>query len=285
MNIKPLAFESMGTRGMATSVVTRDCILLIDPGVNLASRRYGLPPHTMEEERRRDHWAKIKDYAEHSDILILTHYHFDHFNPEEPEIYRDKTVILKDPKNKINRTQRVRAQQFLKKLKDLPGEILIADNGEFTFGETRIRFSPPVSHGESPKLGYVVQVCVQEGDQKFLHTSDIQGPATEEQVDFVVQQNAQVVFCDGPVTYMLGRRYSIGSLRRAIGYLTQIVSQTDVQKLVLDHHLLRELSWKSRLREVFSAAEERGVEVMTAAEFAGIDDDLLEARRRLLYGR
>ena len=36
MNIKPLAFESMGTRGMATSVVTRDCIILIDPGVNLA---------------------------------------------------------------------------------------------------------------------------------------------------------------------------------------------------------------------------------------------------------
>ena len=74
MNIKPLAFESLGTRGMATSVVTRDCILLIDPGVDLASRRFGLPPHPMEVERKKDHWAKIKDYAEHSDIIIPVSY-------------------------------------------------------------------------------------------------------------------------------------------------------------------------------------------------------------------
>ena len=52
MNIKPLAFESLGTRGMATSVVTRDCILLIDPGVDLASRRFGL------RSRAAMSWAK-----------------------------------------------------------------------------------------------------------------------------------------------------------------------------------------------------------------------------------
>jgi predicted metallo-beta-lactamase superfamily hydrolase len=285
MKIKPLAFESMGTRGMATSVVTRDCILLIDPGVNLASRRFGLPPHPMEVGRRRDHWAKIKHYAEHSDILILTHYHFDHFNPEEPEIYRDKTVIVKDSKAHVNRTQRVRAEPFLKKLRGLAKETLIADGGEFNFGETRIRFSPAVSHGPSPKMGYVVQVCIQEDEEKFLHTSDVQGPATEQQRDFVLQQNAQVVFCDGPVTYLLGRRYSQGSFRKAVGYLREIVEKSQVKRLVLDHHLLRELKWKSRVAEVFSTARSRGVEVLTAAEFAGVRDDLLEARRRQLYGR
>ena len=158
MNIKPLAFESMGTRGMATSVVTKDCIILIDPGVNLASRRFGMPPHALEEERRRDHWAKIKDYAEHSDLLLLTHYHFDHFNPEEPEIYRGKTVIIKDPKVRVNRTQKARAAHFLEKLKGLPKDILKADGSEFTFGDTKIRFSSPVFHGPSTKMGYVVQV-------------------------------------------------------------------------------------------------------------------------------
>lgn len=284
MNIKPLAFESMGTRGMATSVVTKDCIILIDPGVNLASRRFGMPPHPMEVERRKDHWAKIRDYAEHSDILILTHYHFDHFNPEEPEIYRGKTVIIKDPKAKVNRSQMARGAHFLKKLRGLPQEILVADDKEFTFGETKIRFSPPVFHGTSPKMGYVVQVCVQE-EYRFLHTSDVQGPSMGDQTNFVLDEDPRVIFCDGPVTYMLGQRYSVESLQKARRNLKEIVEKTKVKKLVLDHHLLRDLKWKAKLKEVFSAAELRKVEVLTAAEFAGVQNDLLEARRRRLYGR
>ena len=284
MNIKPLAFESMGTRGMATSVVTRDCIILIDPGVNLAPRRFGMPPHSMEEKRRKDHWAKIKDYAEHSDILILTHYHFDHFNPEEPEIYRGKTVIVKDPKVKVNRTQRVRAAQFLKKLRGLAKEVLIADMTELTFGETKLRFSQPVFHGTGPKMGYVVQVCIQE-EYRFLHTSDVQGPCNQEQASFALQEDPQVIFCDGPVTYMLGRRYSVEDLNQAMNHLSEIVEKTQVQKLVLDHHLLRDLKWKEKLERVFSVAKSRDVELLTAAEYAGMQNDLLEARRRRLYGR
>jgi len=284
MNIKPLAFESMGTRGMATSVVTKDCIILIDPGVNLAPRRFGMPPHPMEEERRNDHWAKIKDYAEHSDILILTHYHFDHFNPEEPEIYRGKTVIVKDPKVKVNRTQRARAAHFLGKLKGLPKKILRADNAKFSFGDTKINFSRPVFHGPSPKMGYVVQVCIQE-EYKFLHTSDVQGPALTDQLEFVLRENPQVVFCDGPVTYMLGRRYSVESLQKATHNLQQIVEKTEIKKLVLDHHLLRDIKWKEKLEAVFATAKLHGVGAFTAAEFAGMQNDLLEARRRRLYGR
>lgn len=284
MNIKPLAFESMGTRGMATSVVTRDCIILIDPGVNLAPRRFGMPPHPMEQERLQDHWAKIKDYAEHSDILILTHYHFDHFNPEEPEIYRGKTLIIKNPKVMVNRTQRARAAQFLKKLKGVAKRILMADKMQFSFGETKLRFSQPVFHGTSPKMGYVVQVCIQE-EYKFLHTSDVQGPCVQDQVSFVLRENPQVIFCDGPVTYMLGRRYSVENLQQAMRYLSEIVEKTQVQKLVLDHHLLRDLKWKEKLESVFSVAKLRDVEVLTAAEFAGMQNDLLEARRRRLYGR
>jgi predicted metallo-beta-lactamase superfamily hydrolase len=284
MNIKPLAFESMGTRGMATSVVTKDCIILIDPGVNLASMRFGMPPHPMEEERRKDHWAKIKDYAEHSDVLIITHYHFDHFNPEEPEIYRGKTVLIKDPKVRVNRTQQGRAAHFLSRLKGLPREVQVADDKRFSFGETAVRFSSPVFHGTDPKRGYVVQVCVRE-EGSFVHTSDVQGPSTKEQVDFVLQEDPQVVFCDGPVTYMLGKRYTVENLRRSLSNLSEIIEKTQVKKLVLDHHLLREMNWKRKLGEVFAAGTSRGVEVLTAAEFAGMKNDLLEARRRKLYGR
>jgi predicted metallo-beta-lactamase superfamily hydrolase len=284
MNIKPLAFESLGTRGMATSVVTRDCILLIDPGVNLASQRFGLPPHPMEVERKKDHWAKIKDYAEHSDIIILTHYHFDHFNPDEPQIFGDKTVILKDPRAHLNRNQRIRAEKFLKKLKGLPRELLIADGQEYTFGETRLRFSPAVSHGPGRNRGTVVQVAIRE-DGTFVHTSDVQGPSDEDQVRFLVQEDAETVFCDGPATYLLGKKYPLQSFRKAMGFLKEILAKTGVRQLVLDHHLPRDWNWKGRLRSVFDEARARDVELLTAAGFAGIEDDLLEARRRRLYGR
>jgi len=284
MNIKPLAFESMGTRGMATSVGTKGCIILIDPGVNLASQRFGLPPHPLELERKKDHWAKIKDYAEHSDIVILTHYHFGHFNPEEPEIFRGKTVILKDPKRNLNSAQRTRAEEFLKKLKGLTKELFFADGQEFTFGGTKLRFSPAISHGPDPKVGHVVQVSVQE-DMKFLHTSDIEGPCTEEQVDFVLKEDPQVLFCDGPLTAMLGRSYSLENLQKATVYLLELIGKTQVQKMVLDHHLLRDAKWQNKVTEVLSAAQAKGVEVLTAAEYAGMYNDLLEAGRKRLYGR
>ena len=94
-----------------------------------------------------------------------------------------------------------------------------------------------------------------------------------------------MVFCDGPVTYMLGRRYCVESLRQATRNLSHIVEKTQIQKLILDHHLLQELGWKERVKDVFAAAELRGVEKLTAAEFAGLKNDLLEAGRRRLYGR
>jgi hypothetical protein len=166
----------------------------------------------------------------------------------------------------------------------LAKEVLIADKTEFAFGETKLRFSQPVFHGTGPKMGYVVQVCIQE-EYRFLHTSDVQGPCNQEQARFALQEDAQVIFCDGPVTYMLGRRYSVENLNQAMNHLSEIVEKTQVQKLVLDHHLLRDLKWKGKLESVFSVAKSRDVELLTAAEYAGMQNDLLEARRRRLYGR
>ncbi len=89
LNVKPLAFDSFGVRSvrsMATFVETDDIAVLIDPGVSLAPRRYGLPPHPIEEQRMNEHWEDIKEHAARSDVLIVTHYHYDHYDPEEPEV-------------------------------------------------------------------------------------------------------------------------------------------------------------------------------------------------------
>ena len=66
LNVKPLAFDSFGVRSMATFVATDDIAVLIDPGVSLASSRYKLPPHPIEEQRLSETWADIKEHATRS---------------------------------------------------------------------------------------------------------------------------------------------------------------------------------------------------------------------------
>lgn len=283
MKIVPLAFESLGTRSMSTFVETKDCRILIDPGVALGPWRYGLEPHKIELERKDQHWREIKSYSEKSDILTITHYHYDHYNPEDIEIYRDKTVLMKDPEKNINFSQKKRSKYFLSQIGSSPSEIIRSDGQTFEFGNTIIIFSEPVCHGTDSKLGYVVEVVLKEGDAAFLHTSDVEGPSLNTQVSFIIEQDPNTIFCDGPMTYMLENRYSQESLQKSIKNITEIMDKTRVKKLILDHHLLRDLDWKERVKDLFPAAEEKGVEIISAAEFRGLKNELLEARRRELW--
>lgn len=267
---------------MATYVETRDVRILIDPGVALGPRRYGLPPHPLEFARLEEHWEKISSYARMCEVLIVTHYHYDHHNPDHPELYTGKKVFIKHPTAKINRSQKQRAAYFLEKLADLPQSLDYCDGKEFSFGGTKIRFSEPVYHGTNPRLGYVVEVSISDEDRTFLFTSDVEGPSVEDQVTFITNENPNVIFVDGPMTYMLGYRYSRESLRRSLENLKMLLRKTRVQVLVLDHHLLRDLEWKKKLAPLFEEAET--AKVLTAAEYAGTEPELLEARRKELYG-
>jgi len=158
--IVPLAFDSFGVRSMATFVETSDLKILIDPGVSLAPLRYGLEPHPLELKRLDETWEIIKKYAEHSDVLIVTHYHYDHHDPNHPELYKNKTVFVKHPTENINKSQRGRAAFFLEAIKGLPRKIEISDGKIFQLGKTRIAFSKAVCHGTNPRLGYVTEVSI-----------------------------------------------------------------------------------------------------------------------------
>jgi predicted metallo-beta-lactamase superfamily hydrolase len=279
MKIIPIAADSLGTRSMATFVETGDCNICIDPAVSLGPRRYGLPPHPLEYKKRDEHWESIKKYAEKSDVLILTHYHYDHHEPEFPEMYRDKAVFIKHPTENINRSQKGRAELFLKKINGMLRKLEYADGRDFSFGNTSLRFSDAVFHGTGNRLGYVVETCIREGDESFVFTSDVEGPNTKEQTDFILKENPGVVYLDGPLSYMLGYRYSYESLAGAVENILSILNGTDVEKLVIDHHLLRDLNWKEKIARVFDA----GKEVLTAAEFLGVGNNQLEARRKELF--
>ncbi len=284
MEIVPIAFDSMGVRSMATYIKSSVSVF-IDPSVSLAPSRYGLPPHEIEVQRMNEKWNEIKKFVVNSDVVVITHYHYDHHNPNEVEIFSAKKLLIKHPKEKINRSQMGRAKYFLDQLKKVDVEIDYCDGKSYEFDDLIIELSQPVFHGANDKLGYVVEVYVDDGKSSFLFSSDVEGPIHEHQLEFMLEKNAEVVFIDGPMTYMMGYRFSQKSFQSSVENIKKLIEKTDVKKLVLDHHLTRDLKWREKLRDVFAKAEEHSVEVLSAAEFAGVEEDLLEARRDELYGK
>jgi len=285
MDIVPIAFDSMGVRSMATFVRTSDFSALIDPGVSLAPKRYRLPPHEIEIERMKSKWEEIKKYLAECEVVIITHYHYDHHDPNEVEILDGKKILLKHPKEKINKSQMNRAAYFLNQLKTVNVEIEYCDGKNYVVGETSVEISEPVFHGADSRLGYVVEVYIDDGKSSLLFSSDVEGPNQVEQLEFMLEKNAETVIVDGPMTYMLGYRYSQKSFENSIENLKKLIERTDVKNLILDHHLTRDLNWRDRMSEVFEFGGQFGVKVLSAADFAGVEEELLEARRKELYGK
>ena len=283
MIITPLAAESLGVRSATFFVETADVRVLIDPGVSLAPRRFGLPPHSLEIKAMNESWRAIKEFAAKAEVLVITHYHFDHFDPTEPLMFNGKTLLIKHPKENINASQCARARELIKNFRTLPRRVEFADNNEFRFGGTTLRFSPAVPHGPGAKVGWVVEVSIREGESCFLHTSDIEGASLPQQAAFIRAENPDMLYLDGPLTYMLGQEFSPGDLRASIKNICDIIETTRVQTLIIDHHLLRDSKWKEEIKEVLTRAEKSGKKVVTAAGFLGKDEEILEAHRRQLY--
>ncbi|MEM2897325.1 MAG: hypothetical protein QXG01_07150 [Candidatus Bathyarchaeia archaeon] len=284
MRIKPIASDSMGTRSMATYVETSDVKVFIDPGVALAPIRYGLPPHPLELRRLDEHWRAIVKYAEKAEVIIITHYHYDHHSPSEDlNIYDGKMVFVKHPSERINLSQKSRAAYFLEVIKNRPEKIEYCDGNKFMFGNTLLEFSKPVYHGTNPRLGYVVEILIDDGVEHFVYTSDVEGASIQDQVEFVLCSKPNVLYVDGPMSYMLGYRYSKKSLEGSVKNLIKTIGTHPLKTLILDHHLLRDLKWKEKLSDVINEAKDKKVEVKTAADYAEKPQDMLEARRKELY--
>lgn len=285
IEIKPIASDSLGTRSMCTLVKHGGINIIIDPSAALGPYRYGLRPHPIELERLRYHKSIISEVARDVDILIITHYHYDHV----PRPYEDiswmkgKKLLIKHPDTFINFSQRRRSMMFLSRIKDLGCEIHFADGKSFTFDDLEIHFSNPVQHGNSPKLGYILQVCIKEDRFRFVYTSDVEGVVDNGQLDFIIRWKPNIIMCDGPMTYMLGDRFSEDDLKRSKENIIKIIETCHPATLILDHHLVRDIDWRSKLLDVERLAGKFGTKICTAASFAGMKEEPLEAMRKLLY--
>lgn len=270
MDVKFICSDSQGVRSMALFIDSGKKIF-IDPSASLGPFRYGLRPTEIEYRRLLECRKKIGELAMNSDIIIITHYHFDHYDPYA-DYYSGKILIIKDPYKNINRSQKIRADYFRERW----SKFSIADSNTYELSGTLIKFSPPFHHGdEKSRLGYVVSVTVEKG-KKLLFSSDVEGPIVESVADYIIRENPDIAIIDGPPTYFLGYKFSQKDLERSMENLKRIAYEID--SVVLDHHLLRDLRYRERLEDVY-----RNGNVFTYAEMNGEEINMLEAHRKDLY--
>jgi predicted metallo-beta-lactamase superfamily hydrolase len=296
IRVVPLAAESLGVRSMCTYVESSSLKLLLDAGVSLCPCRFGLPPHPEEFRAIVGCRRKIAEAAEEADVVTLSHYHFDHHTPsyedwlsqwtEETEtarqIYDGKIVLLKNPREMVNYSQRQRGWMFQKTGGSYAKKLEVADGKSFKFGDTEIRFSEPVFHGpENSFLGWVLMATVEcEGDV-FMFAPDVQGPISSRTLQLIISEKPELLMLGGPPSYLVGFKTDERQVQTAMNNLERIVER--VPTTILEHHLLRDENWKERSAEVFYQAYASEHTVLTAAEYLGQQNKFLEASRKKLF--
>lgn len=265
---------------MATVVSTKSVRVFIDPSAALAPVRYGFPPHEIELRQLENSISKIASELLDVDVVIVTHYHYDHHDPGyriPTDRYSSKFLLIKNPVENINISQKIRASKFLKIVKNAGARVQIADGKAFEFGSTKIVFSNPVPHGNTVKLGYVVMVRIEDSGDVFSFSSDVEGPLEDYVVRFACGSTVSIV--DGPPTYLVGRAYTQREVQIARENLVKL--SDCVETLVVDHHLMRDLNYVELFKEVSRSSTRKPI---SAAELLGVELNLLEARRSELYG-
>jgi hypothetical protein len=344
-------FDSLGAKSTCTLVRTPDISILIDPGV--AIMQPGFPASYAQKRRWADEaWSAIKGVSGEAEVVVISHYHYDHFTDFDEELYKGKVVLAKNPNEYINDSQRARAEAFygnlvrafgkteLSKLlesrekreyvdpiEDLPlakskdygnytqrkhellakgrkwfygrvqrwnekelipevkfkdCEVKFVDGRAFSFGKTRVKFTKPLFHGiEYARVGWVVSTTITYGDEKFIHTSDLEGPVIEDQAEWLINEDPDVLILDGPSTYLIPYMLNLINLRRAIDNVCKLIEETEKLKLIIyDHHLPRDTRFKERVAQVYEKAREENRRVLTAAEYMGRTPVVLEITQR-----
>ena len=275
MNVKFIAFDSFGVKSTCTQVRLNNFCITIDPGIAIETASF---PLSMDKRLSLvyKYKKKIEKSCMDSDVIIITHYHYDHFIPDD-KLYENKLLLIKDPKNNINRSQFKRAKEFLSLIKGKTKKIEISDNKEFNFGKIKINFSEPLWHGVNKStLGYVLLVKIVDENTKLLFSSDLVGIYQEEYADLIIKENPDILIIDGPATYLLGYLVSYYNLAKNIINLCKIIDHVDSEIIILDHHLLRDYRYRDLLFEVYTKAKKLNKNVLTAAEYYKMKPKVLE---------
>jgi predicted metallo-beta-lactamase superfamily hydrolase len=295
IHVTPLAAESLGVRSMCTYVETSSVRVLLDAGVSLAPNRFGFPPHPKEYSALAECRRKIAEAAEKAEVVTISHYHFDHHTPSfqdwcfnwssqevADQIYSEKLVLAKNYKEKINFSQRRRGWIFAKTSGKKAKKLEYVDSKTFIFGDTKVKFSDPVFHGPSnSQLGWLLMTTIECDGERLVFASDVQGPMHDVTFKKLLEEKPHLLIIGGPPTYLADFRFQQEQIESALKNLENLVRH--VPMTILEHHLLRDEQWKERAKQVFRSALDAKNYVVTAAEFLGKENSLLEAKRKQLF--
>lgn len=279
MDLEIIGCESLGVRGLSCRVEVGARTIVIDPGVALGMRRYGLAPHPLQVATGRDVRQSIVAALEDATDVVFSHFHGDHVPLADPNPYQLGFAQLPPAIRNVRAWsaspagQSFTSQGRARDLADPLGPNLVVAEG---LADGPLRFSPAVPHGVGgAPFGSVMMTRIELESGAFVHASDIQ-LLNDATVDRILDWSPRRVLAAGPPLYLdkldaaLRRRARDNALRLAAG----------VDTLILDHHLLRSLEGLAWLEQLSDAAGRR---VQCAADFMGRPRQLLEARRRELY--
>ncbi len=114
MEFKLIWFDSYGAKSSCTLVET-DQKIILDPGIAIMHPSF---PASDEQKIKwlQEGYKEIIKYSKKANIIVISHYHWDHFLPNDLYIYKGKTIFVKDPNSWINDSQRERALSFYKSI-------------------------------------------------------------------------------------------------------------------------------------------------------------------------
>lgn len=291
----PIAAESLGVRSMCTYVETPDLRVLLDAGVSLCPYRFRLPPHPKEFEAIKEARQKITEFAAKADVITISHYHFDHHTPSfedwlcnwtdaetAQQIYENKIVLTKSYRADVNASQRRRGWVFEKTGGKHAKKLEFADGKTYSFNDSRLKFSNPVFHGlPNTPLGWLLMTTIEHENEKVLFASDVQGPMDNTTLQTILAEKPQLLIIGGPPIYLADFKVDEQQIQLGLRNLETLTK--NIPTIVAEHHLLRDLKWRDSAEQIFKSAKEAGNKVVTAAEYLGKEDRLLEANRKQLF--
>lgn len=161
-------------------------------------------------------------------------------------------------------------EEPLKNLHYADGECLVE-------GDTTIRFTEPLFHGiEYSKTGWVVGMVVEKEGEKFLYTSDLQGPTVEDYAEWIIKEDPDFLVLDGPATYLLGFMLNNFNLDRSLKNARRVAKECSFETMLYDHHLTREARFREKSEDVWNLSDEIEGKILTYREFLEDKEPLVE---------
>ena len=96
-------------------------------------------------------------------------------------------------------------------------------------------------------------------------------------------ENPDIIAISGPPINETSWYFSKVGWEKAKDNLKYILTNSNVETIMLDHYLLREINFKKEFKDVYEFAEKQNKRVLTAAEFLGQPIRQLEAKRRFFW--